>query len=393
MKTFDFDWGAFIKQVPTWKLLSMPCREFCLFHCGTNRRMLLRDISIDATPLLDKGFLEHAANPSYVKLRRSCLPFQRIMRIMARNSPFFDEEKVHAKDLQAYLDAHFSRPDQLALGGRVTTPSRRISQISWLDAFLRAESFRVWEYAHKSELRTKRVLFDSDDCFQKTRQIVSILMRGRNPLPFSDLADALGSPDLADHAASIRAGIAYALLFPAVNNRDLIPVIGIWPGIHERLHRPKMPRPSASASVEQFQRAYMMDDMTTLLVACAGKPLRLREYAREMYATDAKKVAANLSPLPTWLKPLSPCGDKSRIETAQDTLTCMEMTETVRQGGQEWLVPGKQGHQWLVLSQRERLRAILDTLRERAEQEAALSCSDLPGLPSVWAGRSAPSSS
>jgi hypothetical protein len=379
MKTFDFDWTRFIDHVPAWESLPMPCREFFLFHCETNRRMPLRDISIDVTPLLDERFLEHAANPSYVKLRRFCLPFHRIMRIMARRS-FFGEGKVRTRNLQAYLDAYLSKPDQLALGDGRAAPSRQVSQTSWLDAFLRADSFRVWEEAHRSERRTTRMLFESEDCFRKTKQIIQVLMRGANPLMFSGLQDALGVAELADYAASIRAGIAYALLFPSMHDGNLLPAIGIWPGIHERLHRPKTSRPGAAAAVEEFHRAYLMDDMTALLVACAGKPLRLREYGTELYAADARKVEANLSPLPAWLKPLSPRGHKSRVETARDALRCMGLTETMSREGGEWLISGKQGRQWLVLPPRDRLRTILDMLRERAEQEADLGCMDTPEL-------------
>lgn len=379
MKTFDFDWTVFLDLLPTWELLPMPCRRFFVFDAETNRRMPLRDISVDVTPLLDEGLLVHAANPSYVKLRRSCLPFQRVMGIMARR-PLFENGKDRPKDLQTYLDAHFSRPDQFALGNGHSSPVRRISQVSWLEAFLRAASCRVWEAAHRSERRTTRVLFESEDCVRKAKEIVETLMQGANPLTFADLLDSLGGGELSGYAAAIRAGIAYALLFPSVRGGDLLPVIGIWPGIHDRLHRSKTPQPGAAVAVEEFRRAYLMDDMTALLVACAGKPLRLREYGMDLYAADAKKVEADLNPLPAWLKPVSPRENTSRVETARKTLDCMELTETVRREGQKWLVAAKRGRQWLVRSQRERLRAILDILRERAEQEADLDCSNLPGL-------------
>jgi len=379
MKTFDFDWTPFLNLAPTWELLPLPCREFFIFRCESNRRMALRDINVDVTPLLDEGFLEYAANPTYAKLRRSCLPFQRVMRIMAR-SPLFENGKDRPQDLQAYLDAHFSKPDQFALGNGHCSPVRRVSQVSWLDTFLRAGSCNVWEAAHRSERRTTPPLFESDDCCRKTKKIVEALMQGSSPLTFANLLNALDGGELSGYAAAIRAGVAYALLFPSVRDGDLLPVIGIWPGIHQRLHRPKTPRPGTVAVVKTFHRAYLMDDMTALLVACAGKPLRLRRYGTELYADDAKKVEANLNPLPSWLKPLSPPGDGFRVPAARATLDSLELTESVSRDGLEWLVSTKRGRQWLVLSQKERLRAILEMLRERAEWEADLDGSIFRGM-------------
>ena len=248
MKTFDFDWTRFIENLPTWELLPTPCREFFLFHTETNRRMALGNIGIDVAPLIDAGFLEYAANPTYVKLRRACLPFRQIMRAMSRHS-FFGTRKAGIEDLQAYLDEHLSIPDQIPLSDGLREPSRPISQLSWLDAFRGCASFRLWEDTHKSDRRKTRMLFESDDCFQKTKQIVEVLMLGSNPLPFSAIVDALGVRDPADYAVSIRAGVAYALLFPALGNGDLVPVIGIWPGIHRRLHRRRASAPSPVRSV------------------------------------------------------------------------------------------------------------------------------------------------
>ena len=331
MKTFDFDWTPLVSVLPMWELLPISCREFFVHRAETNRRMPLRSIYVDVTRLLDEGFLEHAKNPDLVRVSKSRLPFLRTMRVLIRcASPM--AASLGIEELRGYLDAHFSRADQRALGSRGITPARRLSEVYWLEGFLRALSFRAWEDVHRSDLRRNRRLFESDDCFRKAKRIVEILMSGLNPLRFSDLAAALGVADLSDYAAAIRAAVGYGLLFPASDATDLVPVIGIWPGIHMRLHRPKAPSPSACDVGQTFHRAYRMDDMTAMLVACVGKPLRLRKEDLQFSAGDTQRVAGAVDALPEWLPPATSRDIAARVHAAHKALLSLDFCEKTVHG-------------------------------------------------------------
>ncbi len=375
MKLFDCDWSGMAQVAPLWDRLPVECKRFFLTYADANRRVDLDSVNIDCAPLVEEGFLEVTRDSGQLLLPKGLVPFRRVVRAMDRLA-VFSPDPVDRPALVEYISEHFSREDQDALCGSLygygdcrRKLAAQLGRQNWPRRFLAENDFVQWETSYRSDRRTP--LFYNEVVFRKAKEILEDLLEDVvNPRSLCDLADSHGRQSPLCFGGAVRGLVGFGLVFPGFSYPDMALAVGVWPAIHNRMRR-KAPMPPAPVTpTHQSSIAFLIHDMTTLLVACLAEPVRLRANDGALFAKTARDVEARLLPLPDWLTTAVTYTTENRLRRARVALLQMEFCNTDGIPGKGMsLVASEKGRQWLGLSDAERLRYVLDQMYEELNTE------------------------
>lgn len=367
MHHFLVSWRTFLKLLPVWEGMSRKGRQ--LFLEKVHRYLTVDPALFGDTlsELLNTGLVELSPKKQWVKLTSQTALFHRTMVGMTISM-------VHAKPdkyaVWRYLNTHYTAAElEKLLHYRSHHEKERaflkITAISWLERFLMAEDYETWEGLHGND-SVWYPLIASQEIFAAMKRLIRSLMAYPEAIPFSSLARGEKATDDEILADALDACIRYALLFPELRSADLMPVIGIWPTISQHLHRQRPKAPQPVQGKECFFLPFLMEDMTSLLVACSGNPLRLRAQVHLIYSQDANALAGSLVTLPDWAQATTNWQPIARVDVATHWLFALGLVEADnRLERTRRLVATESGRKWMTLSPKERLRAILDVGKSR----------------------------
>ncbi len=370
MKLFDCDWSEITQIATHWDRLPFECKRLFIEHVDANRRLGLEQVGIDCAPLVKEGFCKLTQGGNHLLLPRRLMPFRRVVRAMARLA-VFSPDPEQRPGLVEYLSEHFSYDDQHALcespygyGDSRRKLAEQIGRQSWLRRFLAEDDFVRWDASYRSDRRTP--LFYNEEVFQKAKEILTGLIESTtNPRTLLDLAGSHGQRLPLCFGSAVRALVGFGLTFPGFSYPDMALSIGIWPAVHSGLHRkaPTLPKPVTPD--DQVSVAFLIHDMTTLLVACTAEPIRLRSNDWAMFAKTARDLESRLLALPEWLTVAVTYTAENRLQQARAALHRMRLSNIQGVAGKDLsLVANEKGQQWLGLSDAEKLRAVLDEMRK-----------------------------
>jgi len=194
-------------------------------------------------------------------------------------------------------------------------------------------------------------------------------MSSTEPVSFRDLSGRFKHLSLPLLATATYAGIRYLLLFSSMRHDDMTPMINVWPTIPQRLHRPKAKPPKVVTPDQTFHCAYLMEDMTTVLVGASGEPPRVRSNDLALFAKAQKQLESNLTSVPEWLAQIDVCTPGKRVQAAVEFLQAFRFIETRGTHGKDLrFEPTTEAQDWLGMSSRDRLKTILDQLKPDQSQ-------------------------
>ena len=355
-------WRTFLKLLPVWEGMSREGRKLFLEKVHPHLNVDPALFGDYLSELLNTGLVELSPKKQWVKVTSQTALFHRTMVGMTIS-------KVHANPdkyaVWRYLNSHYAAEELEKLLHYRSHHEKenaflKITTISWLERFLMAEDYQAWEGLHGTD-SVSYPLIASQAIFAKMKWLIRSLMVYPEAIPFSSLPRGEKATDDEVLADALDACIRYALLFPELRSADLIPVIGIWPTISQHLHRQRPKAPQPVQVKECFFLPFLMEDMTSLLVACSGNPLRLRAQGNLIYSRDADALAGSLVSLPDWVDAATNWRPPARVDMAAQWLFALGLVETdsVLETKRR-LVTTESGQKWMTLSPKERLRAILD---------------------------------
>jgi hypothetical protein len=365
MKLFDIDWADFIARLADWDRLSLRARK-AFVELKSNQGMEVREFDGYAADLVAAGLLSYYADGRRVKLCKECYPFARAIRAMARHDVFGSPSaEIH----YAYLCDHFTARQRAALTprshrygygyGDETYLLRQTRSVAWLERILVAENGSHWE---RSGVFGKPLL-DQPRVFQAVRHIVGQFKTFDGPVALRDLPDRFAALSGEVLGRAILAGIRYLFLFPAMRPDDMTPVIGLWPTVTRRLHRPKLSQPKRVQPDETYHSALLVDDITAILVAAAARPLRIRANDGALFAKVEEEIVSNLASTPDWIAGLNSCSPSARVDAALRLLRALEYVGKAGKAGKDLsLQTTDRGADWLAASAKNRLMTVLDRL-------------------------------
>ena len=374
MKLFDIDWLDFLELLPLWERLSLKVRG-AFAELRSDNPLARSAFDGQDRLLVQAGLVGYSDNLQKVRLEKAGFSFARVIRAMMRH----DILKSSDPDaLTRYLGDHYSNEELKSLDASAYYPhsgwrqyiAQRVIAVEWIEEILsRKEETKEESLAFKpwpSWLTFPRVRSHpakSSETLVVEQTLIRRLMTLTDPLPLRDLVKTF--PDVAPRtlADALLQGIGEVAVFPAMRREDMTPVIGLWPAISRRLHRPPAKPPEPVQPQESFHGAFLLEDMTTLLVAAASGPLRLRGNDYALFAKAQKELEANLMPLFDWVAGAWKIHPRERLHTAMLWLQDLGLARNEGIPGEDLrFQPTPQGEAWLAASSKQRLKTILDYL-------------------------------
>jgi hypothetical protein len=282
---------------------------------------------------------------------------------------------AHADEavMRNYLRENFTGEELAAVGETshyygygVERLLQQVPSVDWVNAFLASESPRSCQTRSASKRMPKWLRLKEPDPAPvedpiATKSLVRHLMELPSPVPIEELVGRWGDVPKAALGGAILQGIAGLVLFPTMRREDMTPMIGLWPPISQRLHRPKPSLPKSVKPQETFHGAFLLEDMTTLLVAAGAQPLRLRGNNASLFAKVERELQADLMPLPPWLGKWADYSPSSRLAVAMSWLQLVGLAKKAGVSGDDLrLEATDRGRQWLAKPAKERLKLVFD---------------------------------
>jgi hypothetical protein len=373
VKLFDLDWREFFACLPAWEGVSLAARRAFL-AVKPSEVVAAASLGAHREALVAAGLVAPVGDGRRLQVLPPARPFLRALRAMHRH-PLFDGP-AGEQVLGSYLAEHFTHEEQEAFGrtvnryGRLAS-AREIGQRSWLDGFLAADDPQAWAYQRSSNRGGPSSelwkLLGVPAIAAGTRALVRLLVDSDGPIPARDLPErAEARPE--ELAPALLAALRFAVVFAGLRQADLEPLFGVWPEIHARAHRPRVPPPQPVQPREVFPEALGLGDLTTVLAALAAAPARLRQNDHRLFVHDRREIEQRLQPAPALAEEQIGLSPEVRVELALVNLHGLRFIGD--QGRRhDRLGATKTGLAWLGRPDAERLRALLDSARRSLRAE------------------------
>lgn len=331
-------------------------------------------------------------------------PLLGVLRAMDR-VPVFDLDRGV---LGAWLGAHLTH-EQINLlsgpGGEWGSQAGRLqdsaSSVEWIQALLEmrdADAARTWEFARRPA--DEPALLADAWTLAALQRLVTFLKDHPRGVPLRQLPDVLPDVEPRHRAAALAAGARYLFVFPALRTQGAEAWMGLLPPLARRMGPPPPP-PQPVQPAETFEAPFRLADMTAVLVEAATEPIPVRDSDRTLYVRAQKLIASRLAGLPEWVEDFAVRGDPDRaderaggmhpgaaerIYLAVAALRELKLAEIRSTGARYQLAPTRAGQTWLALAEGERLKGVLQALRDSSQRAPGTWYAE-PGRVDFFGGR------
>ncbi len=380
MKHFDLDWTEVFRALAGWDAVSVDARRNLLDVLKPSATVPLKVLSRDLDELVASGLV--SASPTRAGVAEEHRGFVRALRAMDRQCGLFEDPEPRA--VAGYLAEHLTNEETAALdpdnrnrfsygGVNRGVIADLVTSAEWIEEFLACETSGAaaeWERARGDGSGPPR--FKAREVHDAARRLVRALVPHPEGVPLRELPALVPGVGVAPLAAALHAALRYLLAYASLGETDLEPRVGLWPPLARRLLLPEPAAPQPVEAAERFHAAFLMEDMTAVLVDASAEPIRLRANDGAIFARAKQAIEARLVGLPAWAEQMLRQDADTRIEQAAHVLRALGFAADRGEAGQSLhLAPTAKGSRWLVLPDRDRLAALLEPLRKEKEKNPA----------------------
>jgi hypothetical protein len=322
--------------------------------------------SLDA--LIDTGFLLPPSERGRCSVAPSRQNFIRVLRVLREHSVFrTPKQPMFARYMEEHLTAaerDALRSDPAGYSERNWILFRQVTSPDWVEDFLIATN-GDWERPYLTP--GTPALLSSAEVLRTAQSLIRWLLDHGGHVALRDLAALSRDPELLSSA--LHAGLRYALLFAALDPGAREAIIGVWPAIAAHVALAAEPPPQMVVPAETLATAFLLEDMTALLIACATEPLRLRANDGQLFAKTVRDLSSALRPLPPWVEQAFDLEAETRLLT---TVAYVRTFGLVEQKGfaPSHMAISARGRHWLGLNIGDRLRVLMDGVLDRRQAVA-----------------------
>jgi hypothetical protein len=376
MKFFDRDWNCIFRWLEVWEKLSIPARRHYLAAQSHAATVSAEGYGADAGFVTESGLVE-SVSTGRLKPTPASVPFRALMAQLAK-FPLFDQ-KPTSHLLEEYVRKHYVYEESSYIQSSwkgvlwdtrawaqsfVERPDVRAWEKSYLTPFeLEGNTRSNWGWPREPSHPPKKTWFPDAETVEAAKLLVGLALEAGRPIPLISLPERL--PDrlrpLLD--AAMRACARFMLLYPALRQDSFQAVIGICPVAVYLLNRPAAVPPAVESAKDLVSPAFLMEDMTRLLVEAATGQCRLNRsgYGQRLFKVIEDKLREEFVPLPPWLQTRH--GFEDRLSKAMLCISSLKLADNRSSKSQRLLAATAKGRKWLAQPAADRLRELLFEMR------------------------------
>jgi hypothetical protein len=364
MTFLDIDWQDIFPALERYRSLSQGARLYFLNRVKPSQAIPNSDLGAWRQPLLDSGLMVSGVKGVNASVKSEFRIFHRVIRAVGRHRIL---ESASRYDFHNFIREHFEDSEISGICGtkggygyyydyeKQRTLFLRVCSSRWVKQFLDAKSVD-WEEPYQA--RGARPYLASAEVLNAAQWLIRCLVKEGTPVPLVRLPELMSPLSLALLSSAIRAATRYLMVFPSLAGDDLEPVLGLWPRLAGKLSRPPARAPQPVTVDQEFSSPILMEDMITILMACATTPLRIRSNDDEIFEADQRELQAAMGLLPSWVESQFQL-EQSRTSAARVRLLRHNFAEIKSDRGRSLHI-AKDGAHWLDLSAKARLKLLID---------------------------------
>ncbi len=301
MRLFPPDWQRFLEQLIPWGELSISARRTFLdgLRPGISLAAVPGDPALEE--LKDAGLLTESEAGGSLVVAQEHESFHHVMKALEKY-PLFEGSRLAV--LCSYLAEHYSPRERsllheslALLPNDLPRVAGLVSSVEWLETALPQQG-AAGDPAGLNAART----------------LLAFFREQRDRVAVRDLEEYFRQIALDDLCAGIRTGIQRAVFFLGLRRPDLEPLIGIWPAAARRLRRMAVvlaPEPVKAES--RFRHPWLVEDMTTILLAARVEPIPLRRGDEKPFIRFIEGLSPALLSIPGWVEGVADLTLEGRI--------------------------------------------------------------------------------
>jgi len=358
----------FLSLLPHYDRLPVAARRDLASIERPSQTCSAKDLRHSLDALLDTGFLLPPTERGRYSVAPSRQDFLRVLRALREPSVFHSPKQP---TFARYVEAHLTAAERDALRGGPAAYSernrllfRQVTSPDWVEDFLSATN-GAWERPYL--LPSTPALLSSAEVLRTTQSLIRWLLDHGGRGPLRDLPALVRDPELLSPA--LHAGLRYALLFAALDPGTMDALVGMWPAIAAHFAVAAQPPPRKVVPAETWATAFLLEDMTALLIACATEPLCLRANDGQLFAKTVRDLSNALRPLPKWAEQAFDLEAETRLFTTVAYVRTFGFVEEKGYPPSQMALSAR-GRHWLGLSASDRLRVLMDGVLDRRQAVA-----------------------
>ena len=352
MRLFPTDWLGFLDELAAWGELSIPARRTFLDAITPGLSLSPARGEPSISELHDAGLLIESGTARHFEVAPSRVQFHQVMKSLQKQ-PLFETPGLAV--LCSYLGEHYTLQERSQLHESLALLPNDlpriagfVSSVEWLQESLGRPS----RPSEAAELAAARAM-------------LSFFTEQRDRVPMRDLEEYFPGTPRVDLCAGARLGLQRAVFFLGLRRTDLEPLIGIWPAAARRLRRLSVVlAPEPVSVIQGFHHPFLVEDMTTLLLAARVEAIPIRRGDDKPFARFIEETCAMLLSLPEWLEGFTGLSLEGRIGLALQALRVSGLLvagDTARGSG-ALLTPSAHSGHWIRLPLAERLKTVIDAV-------------------------------
>jgi hypothetical protein len=327
--------------------------------------------------LVQEAGLVEAVSTGRLKPTPGSVPFRALMVQLAKFALF--DQKPTSQLLEQYVRKHYVPEESNYIQSSwkgvmwdtrawaqsfVERADTRAWEASYLTRFeLEGDTRSAWGWSRETSRAPKKTWFPDAETVQAAKQLVGLSLEAARPIPLISLPERLPERLRPFLDAAMRACTRFMLLYPALRQDSFQAVIGICPVAVYLLNRPAAAPPTVEAVKDLVSPAFLMEDMTRLLVTSATGECRLNRsgYGQRLFKVIEDKLREEFVPLPSWLQARHEF--ESRLSMAMRCINFLKLADDRDKQRERLLAATAKGRKWLAQPAPDRLRDLLFAMR------------------------------
>lgn len=369
MKLINVNWTEMLEFCSTWELLEYQEKAFFIYELKPTV------VSADSfprsilEPFISAGFLKESSTGKKFTFTTVARQFH---KLFAPIMECREAEPANMGNLIAYLRTFYSRPEREGIT-RFHRNSRwsesdlamQVGAAAWLASFLRSSSLSEW----KGCINSPESVQDSDvkhleSVFRCAKKILRQLLQEDIWIPVTRIPELVPAEDVELVMEAFQLLLKNMLVFIEFSVLDYCLHTCIWLDVYYFLNQ-KKDKGMDSVKVEvKPSPAFLMQDMTELLIEASVNPIPLLRSRLQMHTRKSVELENRLTELPETVIYKEQYTRENRINLAVREALIAEYLEILTEKNKEFMILSNEGKKWLEAPAVYQIKQSLDRLMQ-----------------------------